>query len=498
MSLAPRLTVGVASGSLLALAVASIACSGPPRPPPPPQVPDPPARDALVAAYYPSLAQIYQGAQGIYRGCGPNGNVCHNARQYPNMNTLGALALNVGQPCNQLQDDPTHMDDWCERQGDTVRIGGVSRLLAYIQRLSEATETVGSRWAIVVQGDFPMLTAQTDLNIVRERPGVADVNLISFDARQLQPDPARPNAVFVQLGVNDERDDRALTRAGVPAERDAIQFGDANRNGTFGVGLGNLLINPGHPERSYLIRRLIDPSAGPLMPLANCCSWSKESLRALWCWIANLRPDGSNAMDPIDYTVCPEGPVENVEYPQPGPMCENVGLCPVRARDPVPDIPTWANIYSNIVVPRCGGSMCHRSANPAGSLDLGTSDVAYEQLLHSMMPRVVPGNPAMSLLYERITLTCPAGAETCRRMPQSQAPLPANEISLINRWILSGARQDGMAVDGGGVDGGDVVTATDVRDVSPPDVVSDIGATDTGPSDTPAPPVDVEMDAAAE
>ena len=104
---------------------------------------------------------------------------------------------------------------------------------------------------------------------------------------EFERDPMRANAMFVQLRMDDETRERALTRAGIPAERDAVQFGDPNRNGVFGVALGNRLIYAGHPERSYLIRRLTDPSAGPLMPLANCCFWSKESLRALWCWIAS-------------------------------------------------------------------------------------------------------------------------------------------------------------------------------------------------------------------
>ncbi|MEI8258398.1 MAG: hypothetical protein WCJ30_22205, partial [Deltaproteobacteria bacterium] len=414
-----RLTVRVVLLALLALSMG--ACTTADPLPDRPLIPPPPPRDQLIAAAYPSLSEIYAGAQGVYRGCGPNGNVCHNSRQYPNMNTLGALALNVNMPCNQLQDDPTRIDDWCERQGDTVRIGTERRLLAYLQLVSERTDTMGSRWAIVVQGDLPALTGMDRLSIVRVRPGADDVVLQSFSATQLSADPTRASVVLARLDVMDDAAERRLARAGLPAERDAIQFGDPNRNGVYGVGLGSALILAGHPERSYLIRRLIDPSAGPLMPLANCCFWSKESLRALWCWIANLRPDGSNALDPIDYTVCPEGPVENIQYPTPGPLCENGGLCPVRTHDPVPDDPTWANVYANVLVPRCGGNGCHRSTQPAGGLDLGTSAIAYDQLVHSMPPRVVPGSPATSLFYQRLTQPCDVDSAACRRMPLFQA-----------------------------------------------------------------------------
>ena len=494
------LAVRIALFATLATTFAFVACTSTTPLPDRPPIPTPPARDLLVATAYPTLAEIYQGAQGIYRGCGPNGNVCHNSRQYPNMNTLGALALNVNQPCNQLQDDPTRIDDWCERQGDTVRVEGTDLLLAYIQRIAEQTETMGSRWAIVTQGDFPALTADSQLAIVRIRAGHSDDALIRFDASQLTPDPTRPNVMFAQVDPMDEDVERALARAGIPAERDAVQFGDPNRNGTFGVGLGNALILAGHPERSYIIRRLTDPTAGPLMPLANCCFWSKQSLRALWCWIANLRPDGSNAMDPIDYSVCPDGPVENVVYPEPGPTCENNGLCPVRTRDPIPDDPTWANVYANILVPRCGGDGCHRSAQPAGNLDLGTSDVAFEQLVHSNPARVVPGSAAMSLLYQRITQPCDPGSTTCRRMPLFQAALPDNEISIIQRWIANGARMDGMiTVDAGPMDGAMSETGVDASsDIQPPtDIVTmDVQSMDAGmDAGTDVPPaVDVETD----
>ena len=92
----------------------------------------------------------------------------------------------------------------------------------------------------------------------------------------------------------------ALSGAGQHADPTAIQLGDPNRNGTFGRALGGRLIAPGRPERSYLLKRLTDPSAGPIMPRANCCYWTKDSLRAVYCWIAGMRPDGSNATGPID------------------------------------------------------------------------------------------------------------------------------------------------------------------------------------------------------
>lgn len=493
--MSPRYIPSIALAGVLAVAGAFSACETPAPVVMRPPIPEAPERDRAVAAMYPTLNELYQGAQGIYRGCGPNGNVCHNARQYPNMNTLGALALSVNQPCNQLQDDPTRMDDWCERRGDTVRVRGERVQLAYIQRLSERTETEGSRWLVVVQGTMPD-PEDGGLAVVRAREGRDDEWLIGWDHDDIERDPMRPNALIVRVSLNEEYKERILARAGIPAERDAIQFGDPNRNGMFGATLGNALIVAGHPERSYIIRRLTDPSAGPLMPLANCCFWSKESLRALWCWIANLRPDGSNAMDPIQYTGCPDGPVENIEYPTPGPTCENGGLCPVHTRTPVPDDPTWANVYGNILVSRCGGLGCHRAGETAGGLDLGTADTAYTSLLGGMTPRVVPGNPGESLLVRRLTQMCSADA-SCRRMPLNQPALPEHDLGVLTRWIELGARNDGMGSDAGvpfdvtpvdarsdaASEAGDGapsdIVVSDTADVRTPDA-SDMGPADMG------------------
>lgn len=488
------------SKGLALIALAGVAIAGACTTPPPvrmnPTIPTPPERDRATAEMYPTLTELYQGAQGIYRGCGPNGNVCHNARQYPNLNSLGAISLSINQPCNQLQDDPSRMDDWCERQGDTVRIGNQRIELGYIQRLSDATETMGSRWLIALQAPAPELGENTGLAVLRVREGRDDDWLIGFDREHLSTDPMRPNVLIAQVDLDEEYKERILARAGIPAEINAIQFGDPNRNGVYGRSLGNALIMPGHPERSYLIRRLIDPTAGPLMPLANCCFWSKQSLRALWCWIAALKPDGSNAMDPIDYSVCPDGPVESVQYPTPGPMCESAGLCPVRATNAISDEATWANVYNNILVPRCGGSGCHRGGDTAGNLDLGSEDAAYTQITMAMPSRITPGNSATSLFYQRLTQPC-AMDSSCRRMPLGQASLPANELSVVARWIEGGARRDGMltpdvvvpdvVVSEGGTEAGtdsgredSGVTDTGITDTG----IADTGVTDTGVADT--------------
>lgn len=48
---------------------------------------------------------------------------------------------------------------------------------------------------------------------------------------------------------------------------------------------------------------------------------------------------------------------------------------------------------------------------------------------------IVPGDPAASALYQRITLP----ADDLDVMPPDEAPLPAEEIELVRRWIAAGA-----------------------------------------------------------
>src|SRR6185503_7420416 len=83
-------------GAIVILIVA--ACDADMRPPP--AAPS----DAEARALYPDLAAIYGGDHGIYRGCGPNGGVCHNGNEFPNLASLGSIVANINLPCNQKRD----------------------------------------------------------------------------------------------------------------------------------------------------------------------------------------------------------------------------------------------------------------------------------------------------------------------------------------------------------------------------------------------------------
>jgi hypothetical protein len=225
-----------------------------------------------------------------------------------------------------------------------------------------------------------------------------------------------------------------VTITGNPADPVQISIGDPNRNGTYGAELGGKIIKPGDPQRSYLLRRLTDPNAGPLMPRANCCFWTKPALRALWCWVAGLDDTGANALAAIDYDSYPPSPAVDLLYPDPGPECESSGLCPIEAAGD-PNEPTFPSIYTNILVPKCGGEGCH-DREPAGYVDMRSEQAAYDTLL----PKVVPGDPASSVLYQRLfDATCPA---PCRTMPLGRPVLPDADRDLIGQWITDGALRE--------------------------------------------------------
>jgi hypothetical protein len=242
----------------------------------------------------------------------------------------------------------------------------------------------------------------------------------------LSPPPVNPNDYDAGAAMS-----ALLQDSGVPADPYVIQVGDPNRNGTFGAELEAKIIKPGQPLKSYLLRRLTDPNAGPLMPRANCCFWTKAALRAMWCWIAGLAADGSNALAAIDYPSCPDSPPVELLYPTPGPECEAAGMCPVEAGGGTGDA-SFPSIYAEIMVPKCGGMGCH-DQEPAGFVDMTSEEAAYTTL----MPKLVVGDPASSVLYQRLdTATCQAPCET---MPLGRPLLPEEDRERIRMWIANGA-----------------------------------------------------------
>lgn len=385
---------------------------------------------------YPDLAALYAGDQGISRGCGPNSGVCHNGNEYPDLDTVGSVLDNLDLPCNQKRESAEAVDDLCEPIGDLLAIEGRTIELAWVMPAEVDGAALVRRWRVGLREAPPSVAADEELTIIRNdlelwhlgRYATAefdpeDAKVLVVEAR---PAPATGDDPAVVLA-------RALATAGVPAQPEAIRVGDPNRNGVFGAVHGGRLIKPGDPAASYLLHRLTDPAAGPLMPRANCCAWSLSAVRALWCWIDGLDRDGANAMAPIDYDNCSSSPNVELLYPELGPSCEAAGRCPVGVD--LTDDARFPALYTNVLTARCSGEACHDRGGVAG-VDFSSAARAFATL----RTKIVPGDPEASILYRRITPGLCTG--DCEPMPLDRDPLPEAERELIRAWIEAGAPSD--------------------------------------------------------
>ncbi len=101
--------------------------------------------------------------------------------------------------------------------------------------------------------------------------------------------------------------------------------------------------------------------------------------------------------------------------------------------------PTFDQIFSRTLSPTCAqpGGVCHASAGVQGGLLFIDPDQTYALLLGETdgNARVIPGNPACSILVERIESTDPATV-----MPP-KAPLSDAERCAILQWIQGGAKR---------------------------------------------------------
>jgi cytochrome c len=97
---------------------------------------------------------------------------------------------------------------------------------------------------------------------------------------------------------------------------------------------------------------------------------------------------------------------------------------------------TYENVFTRTLSVRCTSIGCHPSTNPGNGLALDDHDRAYDLLLGKGPDgrvRVKPGDPACSLLIERLESSDPSFV-----MPRG-APLSAEERCSIRKWIEMGA-----------------------------------------------------------
>jgi hypothetical protein len=105
---------------------------------------------------------------------------------------------------------------------------------------------------------------------------------------------------------------------------------------------------------------------------------------------------------------------------------------------PLFDPPTFQALYDNILHPTCasGSGTCHTADAAMGGLVFEDRNTAYQLLLGMKdgRARVLPGNPACSLIMERLESTNPTF-----RMPPGSMPLSDPQLCTFVKWIASGA-----------------------------------------------------------
>lgn len=376
----------------------------------------------------------------IWRTCTPNGGVCHNNKEFPDLRTPANFAAAFGVACNVQYGEYTSVFDGCERPGDRLEISGggfqvPSVEIGYVEYIGGVFEDPGE--------------------------GLPEPNAVGLHIRLAQPvtgesDRGYGEARFIRTFVDggnledsvfaDFRtqwwvigDGTHLVGRVEDYQVEEVQGlievgiveGDANRNGVFGSQQGEAakLLQPGAPESSYLVARLRGemhgaPIPGSRMPLANSPLTISEML-GLFCLIEGFPEGGGDEFltSPIDYANCSFS-----EDP------EGLNL--------LGDGVTWEARVRKILEFNCGG--CHSGAAPQAGLTLVGDDV-YARLLEAStqlpeLPLITPGDPTMSYLYLKLI-----GDDAITGNPMPYNPLTGDgtlgeaEIADILTWITNGA-----------------------------------------------------------
>lgn len=376
----------------------------------------------------------------IWRTCTPFDGVCHNSKEYPDLRTPASFAATFGAPCNVQPGDYTSVYDGCERPGDRIRFtdAGIQSdvEIAYVEYIPGE----GGDYDVAPPPDGPGLHIHLahSVNAEREqfwgsgdfvRRFVADgnVNDTVFESFRSQWWILEGGTHLV-AEVAEYQIDRVQGLLEV-----GIVEGDANRNGVFGARDTDpvMLLEPGNPERSYLIARMRGEIEGhdvpgSRMPLANQPFTVPEML-AFFCLVEGF--DGSSSADlagAIDY--------KNCSYSADPESLNLLG-----------DGVTWEKRIRKIFEFNCGG--CHGGSSPQAGLDL-MSEGVYERLFVQSMQLpdlklIEPGNAEASYLYLKLI-----GDASIMGNPMPYNPLTGEgtltegELGDVLTWIQNGAVED--------------------------------------------------------
>lgn len=378
----------------------------------------------------------------IWRTCTPNGGVCHNAKEYPDLRTPANLASAFEAPCNVQPGESSSVFDGCEPNGDRLRFSGNVDSepveIGYIEQIAGEPEEFdeenppldlsGLHIHVVtpLQADRDRFwsTARFVRTFV-ETDQVEELTYASFETQWYVLEGGTHLYGVVREYQFDDVEE--LLNVG-------IQEADANRNGIAGatMGLDVAMLVPGRPEDSYLIARIRgemhdDPIPGSRMPLANPPLSISEML-GLYCLVEGWpdEADQNYLSSPIDYRNCSYS-----DDPEALNLLGN-GV-------------TWEARVRPILEANCGG--CHSEAEQQGDLVL-VGEGVYERLLETSaqvpdFPLIEPGDAEGSYLYMKLV-----GADEIvgNVMPYNpltgEGRLTEAELGDILTWISNGAVED--------------------------------------------------------
>jgi hypothetical protein len=400
----------------------------------------------IASQKYPDLRTLW--SRSVSRTCGPNNGVCHDNRQFPDLQTASGLLAAIGQRCNQIRDDPSTIDNLCEPSGDYLQLGSWK---THIGQVTATPSDAPTSVLITLQDPIPS-GAGTAAQLVRQVSGLPAVTF-AIPAAAVTQANAGERAVTLSYAAlqaahgfdkTSTLADFFVPAAFVPGSQTQVEMGDPNGDGVFGATLGGALIKPGDPMKSFLFLRVLGPmvigqnpltsmtataSSEAQMPIANQQYWDVDNdLVALWCWIQGMAQDGSNADGPINYA-----------------QCDMQGM--PQATHQGGEASTFSSVYSSILVPACAGPCHHSGTSRPTTFYLGDLLSTYDQLVgigagpgpseSTTLPYVTRGDRTKSFLYLKVSGDPSAGAQ----MPLGGSLSP-DQIEAIGAWIDQGGNND--------------------------------------------------------
>ncbi|MEM6995125.1 MAG: hypothetical protein AAF721_31720 [Myxococcota bacterium] len=364
----------------------------------------------------------------ITRTCTPFSNVCHNNKEYPELDTPLSVLSYFDKECNlpERTADPETLYNGCEPQPDRVvftsgpNVGWAGSDIAWVETIYDSNGPTS--FEVHLRDAIPNNMAM---------PGVPET--VRFSRRtdeggELTIDDV-PNIVYGGGSTYFTVTNAAgLMQSNLDNLETNILGGDLNRDGVYGAEDENVSmreLNPGNPWQSYLLQRVQGNVPGSPMPLANQ-PLSAAEIVAIACWIEGAgTPEGKTVEAVIDY--------ENCEY------AADFGTPPEDSGA------TLSGHVQPIFDTACAFAGCHGGANPVADLDLSAGNTR-ENLLDkpsTQLPAVdlvELGNPTNSYLVKKIR-----GADdivNAPMPPEGYEPLTDEQIATIKLWISYGAPND--------------------------------------------------------